>query len=100
MQPDYEIMLADSKATKLIEQQTEPTTLEATMTRAQLFKAGNPNWTIDLDYREVKIILLLFSKAQKYGTEDMFYAKFDNYLAQERDAMTAAYNVLQLSKRI
>lgn len=42
-----EIKMASEEACELIAQQTEPTTLEATMTRAQLFKAGNPNWARD-----------------------------------------------------
>ena len=40
-----EIKMASKEAYELLAQQTEPTTLEATMTRVQLFQAGNPNWT-------------------------------------------------------
>lgn len=95
-----EIKMASEEACELIAQQTEPTALEATMTRAQLFKVGNPNWARGLEYSEVKLILMLFHKADYHHTDDIFFDNFDNYLKRDNNPGTLAKYVLQLAKRL
>lgn len=95
-----EIKMASEEACGLIAQQTEPTALEATMTRVQLFKAGNPNWTRGLEYTEVKRILMLYHKADYHNTEDIFFDNFDNYLNDIDNVGTLVRYTLQLAKRL
>lgn len=95
-----EIKMASKEAYELLAQQTEPTTLEATMTRVQLFQAGNPNWTKGLEYSEVKRILMLYHKADYHHTEDIFFDNFDNYLKDIDNVGTLARYTLQLAKRL
>ena len=95
-----EIKMASEEACGLIAQQTEPTALEATMTRVQLFKAGNPNWTRGLEYSEVKLILMFYHKADYHKTENIFFDNFDNYLKRDNNPGTTAKYVLQLAKRL
>lgn len=95
-----EIKMASEEAYELIAKQKEPTTLEATMTRVQLFQAGNPNWTKGLEYSEVKRILMLYHKADYHHTEDIFFDNFDNYLNNIDNIGTLARYTLQLAKRL
>ena len=97
---NMEIKMASEEAYELIAQQTEPTALEATMTRVQLFKAGHPNWTKGLEYTEVKRILMLYHKADYHHTEDIFFDNFDNYLNDIDNVGTLARYTLQLAKRL
>lgn len=95
-----EIKIASEEAYELLAKQTEPTALETTMTRVQLFKAGNPNWTRELEYSEVKLILMLFHKADYHHTEDIFFDNFDKYLKRDNNPGTLAKYVLQLAKQL
>ena len=95
-----DIKMASEEAYELIVQQTEPTTLETTMTRVQLFQAENPNWTKDLEYSEVKRILMLYHKANYHHTEDIFFDNFNNYLNDIDNVGKLAQYILQLAKRL
>lgn len=95
-----DIKMASEEAYELIAQQTEPTTLEATMTRVQLFQNGNPNWTNGLEYSEVKRILMLYHTADYHHTEDIFFENFNSYLNDIDNVGKLAQYTLQLAKRL
>ena len=54
---DYDEMLRKACQLKLICEEKEPTPLEATMTPAQLYHAGNPLWAKQFTAEHIKIVL-------------------------------------------
>lgn len=71
--PEWQKSPKESVELKLAAMQKTPSTIEATMTRAQLITLENPIWAKDLSPNQIRRIIPLHKKAVLNGREDIFF---------------------------
>lgn len=71
--PEWQKSPKESIELKLAAMEKQPTTIETTMSRAQLIKQGNPLWARDLTPNQIRRIIPLHEMALQNGKEDIFF---------------------------
>lgn len=71
--PEWQKSPKESVELKLAAMQKQPTTIEVTMSRAQLITQGNPLWARDLTPNQIGRIIPLHEMALQKGKEDIFF---------------------------
>ena len=71
--PEWQKSPKESVELKLAALQKKPTTIETTMSRAQLITQGNPLWARDLTPNQIGRVIPLHEMALQKGKEDIFF---------------------------
>ena len=71
--PEWQKSPKESVELKLSAMHKRPSTIEATMSRAQLIRQGNPLWARDLTPNQIGRIIPLYEMAMQKGKEDIFF---------------------------
>lgn len=76
----YHHQYMDALQLKLKAMKTEPSPMEKTMTRSQLFLTNSPLWTNDMAPKDIVEIVDAVDWLKKYGTEHQILNMFDNII--------------------
>ena len=71
--PEWQKSPKESVKLKLAAMQKQSTTIEATMSRTQLIRQGNPLWARDLTPNQIGRIIPLYEMAVQKVREDIFF---------------------------